>query len=1391
MKKNLRLNLASGLRLRPAFECLEDRVVPALFTITTLADTVDATPGDGQAVDSAGNTSLRAAIMEANALAGADTIQLIAGTHLLSLTGRGENAANTGDLDVTDSSGLTILGFSTPAAVSTIDANGIDRVFQIFPSVSLRLVNVVVRGGSESTGAGFANQGNLTIEDSVVRNNTATLRGGGVDNNGGALTVRNSTFSSNVAGDFETNGLGGAISSPSGSFSISDSTFSSNTAFVSGGALFTRSANGTITRSTLSGNRAEAAAGSGGAIVVEGGIVTISDSTLSSNVAAKAGAVMGRGEVTISGSLLRGNQATIQSATANVGGAIVNENFMKVVNSTIVENVAGSTYPFIGLAGAIENTGGFQLIHATVTGNRAHDGGGVRNSATGTFTVTNSIIAQNTTIGGNRLDVWGAFNSLGGNFLGYAGGGTGWIASDQRSNGLLDPQLGTLQDNGGPTLTRASLSGSPVRDRGVTAAGFPANVTLPTTDQRGLQRPSGTGYDVGAYEYQAANNNAPVAANDSYNTYEDTERSVSAPGVLFNDFDADGNLLSAVLVSGPAHGTLSLSANGAFVYTPEANYHGQDSFTYQASDGGLLSNVATVTILIAPLNDAPVAANDSYSTDEDTVLSGASVLGNDSDVEGDALTASLVAGPSHGTLTLNTNGTFTYTPSGDYNGSDSFTYRANDGATNGNTATVSITIRPVNDAPVAANDSYSTDEDTALNGATVLGNDTDVDGNTLSAILVAGPSHGSLTLNGNGTFVYTPTGNYNGSDSFTYKAKDGSLDSNTATVNITIRPVNDAPVAVNDSNSTDEDTVLNGTTVLANDSDVDGDTLSAILVAGPSHGALTLNSNGTFTYTPSANYNGPDSFTYKAKDGSADSNTATVNLTIRPVNDAPAAVNDSYSTDEDNALSGTTVLGNDTDVDADTLSAALVAGPSHGTLTFNTDGAFTYTPSANYDGSDSFTYQANDGTADSNTATVNLTIRPVNDAPVAANNSYSTDEDTTLNGTPVLGNDSDVDGDALSAILVAGPSHGSLTLNADGTFTYTPSANYNGADSFTYKANDGNADSNTATVTITIRPVNDAPVAANDGYSTNEDNPLNGSTVLSNDGDVDSDALSAILVSGPSHGSLTLNTDGTFTYTPSANYNGSDSFTYRAGDGNAGSNTATVTIQVRAVNDAPLAGNDSFATSQGVLLNVAADGVLGNDSDADGDDLAAALVAGPYHGTLSLNADGSFTYNPDPAFSGTDSFTYRAGDGSLSSNLATVALNVASAPSNAGKITGGGWLDGGARKFNINIESREQRGGFRYSGDLDFYDSVNNIRLKSSAISFFRVESDGRGLISGQATMNGRTGYSFTLFVEDRSAGDRFRIVIGGPAGFAYDSIDFASAAGLLESGNVQAHWKR
>jgi len=582
----------------------------------------------------------------------------------------------------------------------------------------------------------------------------------------------------------------------------------------------------------------------------------------------------------------------------------------------------------------------------------------------------------------------------------------------------------------------------------------------------------------------------------------------------------------------------------------------------------------------------------------------------------------------------------------------------------GNDPTVTVSIAP-NTAPVANDDpSYTTDEDTLLTGTSVLANDTDGESNPLTANLVTGPANASsFTLNSDGTFSYTPSANFHGTDSFTYQANDGSLNSGTATATITVAPIADAPTATDDPGyTTDEDVAITAaSSVLANDGDVDGDSLTAVLDATTTNGVLVLNADGTFDYTPGADFNGTDTFTYHANDGGLDSNVVTVTITVAPIADAPVAVEDpGYTTDEDVVLNATSVLDNDTDGDGDTLTAVLDTDVSNGTLVLDTDGTFDYTPDADFNGTDSFTYHANDGGLDSNIVTVTITVAPIADAPVAVDDpSYTTDEDVVLNGTSVLDNDTDADADTLTAVLDTDVSNGTLVLDADGTFDYTPAADFNGTDSFTYHANDGGLDSNIVTVTITVAPINDAPVAVADpGYTTDEDVVLNGTTVLDNDSDTENDGLTAVLDDDVTNGTLVLNNDGTFTYTPDANFNGTDTFTYHANDSSDDSNVVTVTITVAAVNDAPTTVNNTYTGVQDTTLTVPAPGVLGNDTDVEASSLTAVIDVTTANGALTLNADGSFSYVPNTGFYGADTFTYHANDGGLDGNVATVTINV-------------------------------------------------------------------------------------------------------------------------------------
>lgn len=616
--------------------------------------------------------------------------------------------------------------------------------------------------------------------------------------------------------------------------------------------------------------------------------------------------------------------------------------------------------------------------------------------------------------------------------------------------------------------------------------------------------------------------------------------------------------------------TVTLSSTGTVVNI------GTATGTNGKSGGNLqtLTDTDTATVVVSALpNQPPLANDDNASTDENQQTT-IDVANNDSDPDGnlDASSVSVVSGPSSGSLVNHGDGTFSYTPNAGFTGTDSFTYQICDTQGACDTATVTIYVAPVNHPPLAVEDKTNGFEDTPVT-IQVLGNDSDPDGDPLTIQSYTQPGHGSVIQNADGTFTYTPEGDFHGTDTFTYTVCDPSGLCSTTVVTMDVAEVNDPPVAVDDATSTNEDTPV-VITVTGNDSDIDGnlDPTTTTVVSQPSHGTVVRNADGTFTYTPQANYYGTDSFTYQVCDTDGACDTATVTITVNPVNDPPVANPDSANTDEDAAVT-IPATANDTDIDGnlDPSSAIVVSGPSHGTVASNGDGSFTYTPAPDYHGSDSFTYKVCDTDGLCSATTVTIAVASLNDPPVANADSVVTQEDTasTIN---VAANDTDVDGNLVpsSAIVLSGPSHGKLTNNGDGTFTYTPNANYYGPDSFTYQICDSEGQCSSATVSINVTPVNDPPVALDDGYATTQDTTLTiaaSQGVLVNDSDLDSTTLTASASSTTDFGgSVTLNPDGSFSYTPASGFAGYDTFTYTVSDGSGGTDTAVVTIEVQAKN---------------------------------------------------------------------------------------------------------------------------------------------------------------------------------------------------------------------------------
>jgi len=981
-----------------------------------------------------------------------------------------------------------------------------------------------------------------------------------------------------------------------------------------------------------------------------------------------------------------------------------------------------------------------------------------------------------------------------------------------------DTAINITLDGSDPENESLTYSTVEVNNATVTISGNVANY-VPTVNWNGTDTFTYMAND-GSFNSNTATVTVTVGAiDDDPNTHDistSTDEDVSVVMNLTAD-EYDGQNYSFSIIANPSNGTISLSGTTA-TYTPNQDWNGTDTFTFEATDDRIMfgqRNVATATITVNAINDAPISSEVSGSSDEDTAID---IELSATDVDQDNLTYSVVSDVSNGTTSIS-GSTLTYTPNQDWNGTDTFTYKVNDGTVDSNTSNGTITIAAVNDAPTTSDISTTIDENRTARmvGITLQGSDVDSDDLTYS--VVSDASNGTTSISG-ATLTYTANQDWNGTETITYKANDGTVDSNTSTVTITVSPVDDSPInnsgsftAIGDEDTpleividaTDADgddlnittsfnasddgtlttdgltityipksnyyshfdengnvlgavaldvsyTVWDGANGTGNNSDnhqihiyarpvqdipvsadmnvsvdedysgseniklnysdpdslgyssgVGTDTVTYSIVSNPSNGSLSLNSsdNPNLTYTPTANYNGTDTFTYKANDGTVDSNTSTVTITVLAFDDAPVVPDSSFVIDEDQVLY-IAITATDVD-DEDLFTWAVYTDPSNGTAVIQDANSsatasktYKYTPNSNFFGADSFQYYAaNQNSQISNYGKLSFTINSVNDGPTTEDATASTDEDTAV-VINIHESTSDIDSTVPSSlsgvewIIVSQPSNGTLAWvnggiitnpsstfeNGGGVVTYTPTANWNGTDTFTYKANDGADDGNTATVTITVNAVNDAPVTSDQTASTNEDTAK---AITLSATDVEDSSLTYSIVSNPSNGTVSLS-GTTATYTPTEDWNSaassndSDTFTYKANDGTVDSNTSTVTIAVAAVNDAPIAYNFSQSTDEDNAKTITLretspgsntgtnneGGVYDPDIETDqDDDITFSLVSQPSNGTATLaSGDNDITYTPDANWNGTDTFTYKGNDGSLDSNTATVTVAV-------------------------------------------------------------------------------------------------------------------------------------
>ncbi|WP_206483423.1 Ig-like domain-containing protein [Thalassotalea sp. G2M2-11] len=759
-------------------------------------------------------------------------------------------------------------------------------------------------------------------------------------------------------------------------------------------------------------------------------------------------------------------------------------------------------------------------------------------------------------------------------------------------------------------------------------------------------------------------NDLPVATPQNISTLEETPIAITLSGT-----DSDGTIASYTQVTSPSGGLLTGTLPN-LTYTPNVNFFGNDSFTFTVTDDdGGVSSAATVTITVNNVNDAPTAVNDTATVAEDSTNNTIAVLVNDSDPDNDVLSV-ISASASSGQVSINTNGTLSFTPAANFSGTVTITYTISDGNGGTSTATVTVTVTDVNDIPVATPQSLSVDEDNPL---TITLSGTDDDGTVVSYTQATNPTNGVLTGD-IPNLTYTPASNFFGEDSFTFTVTDdqGAI-SLEGTISITVNPVNDVPVATDDTTSTQEETPV-VIDILSNDVDPEGKLIpsSVVIIKEPSHGDITISpTSGTVTYTPDLNFNGEDTLSYQVSDNeNAITNIANVTIEVINVNDAPEAVSDVATTNEEMPVE-INLLANDLDVDGDTLdvnSLVITKAPAHGEINV-VDGVLTYTPEIDYVGNDELQYKvADEHGLISNIATVYITVIGVNDAPVAQDDSATTDEDTPVE-IDILANDTDTeDGtpDPTKVQIIKHPEHGQLSIDpVTGLVTYTPEKDYQGMDSFVYLVDDtGNLSpvepplhSNQATVTINVTPLNDAPIANKDKIVLEETNLPVVINILGNDTDVDGsiDVSTVSIITEPEFGTLAINSvTGVVEYTPAADYNGYDEFTYQVKDDQGAiSNIATVVLSITPINDPPVAYDQLINLDEDSSVNVILIGY-----DVEGSPLTFSISQQSVNGQLSGLAP-TLVYTPDPGFAGKDTITFVVSDGELDSNEATITLNVA------------------------------------------------------------------------------------------------------------------------------------
>ncbi|ENG7468662.1 tandem-95 repeat protein, partial [Vibrio parahaemolyticus] len=747
-------------------------------------------------------------------------------------------------------------------------------------------------------------------------------------------------------------------------------------------------------------------------------------------------------------------------------------------------------------------------------------------------------------------------------------------------------------------------------------------------------------------------NDAPVAKDDTAITDEDTPVTID---VLPNDTDIDGDKLSIQSASVPeTQGKVEI-VDGKLVFTPAENFNGHAEIIYTVTDGQL-TDEAKVTVTVNPVNDAPTIKIDAVeSITEDAVSTDtvvATLTVRDTDTPEDQLTVSL-ENNSNGYFVLVGNEVKLTQAGVDAVNNDELNLKdlaisasVSDGVNPTASDSDSLVVNRVNDAPTVENAIADQELAEDFDAYTIDLNEVFKDSDSSLEFSVSGNNSIQISIV-NGVAAITPTADWNGKEAITFTAKDPSGESVSQTVDFTVAPVADI-VADKATVVEDTPTIIK---VLGNDTfEGDGKVVSLDANNGPVNGSVSVNPDGSVTYTPNDNYHGIDSFTYIVTSGGVSEST-TVSVDVTPVNDAPVAKDDTAITDEDTPVT-IDVLPNDTDIDGDKLSIQSASVPETQGKVEIVDGKLVFTPAENFHGDAEITYTITDG-ALTDQATVNVTVNAVNDTPVVESSiaDQTLAEDFTPYTIDLNTAFSDVDNvDGELTFSVSGNSNIQVAI-VNGIATFTPTADWNGSEALTFTATDPSGESVSQTVNFTVAPV--ADIVA-DSARVVEDTPTI-IKVLGNDTfEGDDKVVSLDTNNGPANGTVSINPDGSVTYTPNDNYHGTDSFTYIVTSGGVSEST-TVNVDVTPVNDAPVAKDDIATTQEDTAVTI---DVLSNDTDVDGDKLSIQSATVPEaQGKVEI-VDGKLVFTPAENFNGDAEITYTVTDGELTDEAkVTVTVN--------------------------------------------------------------------------------------------------------------------------------------